>query len=48
MGGQLNNWREDVRHGANGLKVFKNLGFRKDINGIRVAVDDQGWIQSGK
>jgi uncharacterized protein len=32
---------EDVRHGANGLKVFKNLGFSvKDINGIRVAVDD--------
>jgi predicted TIM-barrel fold metal-dependent hydrolase len=32
---------EDVRHGANGLKVFKNLGFSvKDNNGNRVPVDD--------
>ena len=45
-----NNWtanavkllEEDVRNGANGLKIFKNLGFSvKDKNGIRVAVDDQ-------
>ncbi|MBG9375608.1 amidohydrolase family protein [Panacibacter sp. DH6] len=32
---------QDVRNGANGLKVFKNLGFSvKDINGKRVTVDD--------
>jgi len=32
---------EDVKNGANGLKVFKNLGFSvKDINGNRVPVDD--------
>ncbi len=32
---------EDVQHGANGLKIFKNLGFSvKDNNGKRVAVDD--------
>ena len=32
---------EDVRNGANGLKVYKNLGFSvMDISGKRVAVDD--------
>jgi predicted TIM-barrel fold metal-dependent hydrolase len=32
---------QDVRNGANGLKVYKNLGFSvKDNNGNRVAVDD--------
>lgn len=32
---------EDVKSGANGLKIFKSLGFSvKDINGKRVAVDD--------
>lgn len=32
---------EDVRNGANGLKVFKDLGFSvKDQSGNRVAVDD--------
>ena len=32
---------EDVHHGANGLKIFKDLGFRvKDNKGNRVAVDD--------
>ncbi|MFI5154353.1 MAG: amidohydrolase family protein [Chitinophagales bacterium] len=32
---------EDVRHGANGLKIFKDLGFSvKDNKGKRVAVDD--------
>lgn len=32
---------EDVRNGANGLKVFKNLGFSvKDISGKRVTIDD--------
>src|SRR5258706_1527158 len=32
---------EDVRNGANGLKVFKNLGFSvRDINGKRVTIDD--------
>jgi uncharacterized protein len=31
----------DVKSGANGLKIFKNLGFSvKDKNGNRVAVDD--------
>jgi predicted TIM-barrel fold metal-dependent hydrolase len=32
---------QDVKNGANGLKVFKNLGMSaKDINGKRIAVDD--------
>ena len=32
---------EDVKSGANGLKIFKNLGFSvKDKSGSRVAVDD--------
>ena len=32
---------EDVRNGANGLKIFKDLGFSvKDVNGKRVTVDD--------
>lgn len=32
---------KDVKSGANGLKIFKNLGFNiKDNNGKRVAVDD--------
>ncbi len=32
---------EDVKNGASGLKIFKNLGFSaKDINGSRVQVDD--------
>jgi predicted TIM-barrel fold metal-dependent hydrolase len=32
---------EDVRNGANGLKIFKNLGFSvKDNSGNRVPVDD--------
>lgn len=32
---------QDVRNGANGLKVFKNLGFSvKDVSGKRVPVDD--------
>jgi len=32
---------EDVGNGANGLKVFKNLGFSvKDVSGKRVTVDD--------
>lgn len=32
---------EDVKNGANGLKIFKNLGFSvKDKSGNRVAVDD--------
>ena len=31
----------DVKNGANGLKIFKNLGFSvKDITGKRVTVDD--------
>ena len=32
---------EDIKNGANGLKVYKNLGLSvKDINGKRVPVDD--------
>ena len=32
---------EDVRNGANGLKIFKNLGFSvKDVDGNRVTIDD--------
>ncbi len=32
---------EDVKNGANGLKIFKNLGFNvKDKDGKRVSVDD--------
>ncbi len=32
---------EDVKNGANGLKIFKNLGFSvKDVNGKRVTIDD--------
>lgn len=32
---------DDVRHGASGLKVYKNLGLdAKDINGKRIATDD--------
>lgn len=32
---------DDVKNGANGLKVYKNLGFSvKDVNGKRVTVDD--------
>ena len=32
---------EDVKNGANGLKVYKSLGLRNlDINGERIAIDD--------
>jgi predicted TIM-barrel fold metal-dependent hydrolase len=45
--------QEDVNNGANGLKIFKNLGFSaKDNNGNRVAVDDSRldpiWDLCGK
>jgi predicted TIM-barrel fold metal-dependent hydrolase len=37
----VNQLREDVKNGASGLKVFKNLGFSaKDSDGKRIAVDD--------
>jgi uncharacterized protein len=44
---------EDVKNGANGLKVFKNLGFNvNDVNGKRVAVDDPRldpvWKKAGE
>jgi len=44
---------EDVQHGANGLKIFKNLGFSvKDNKGNRVTVDDSRldpiWDLCGK
>ncbi|MBX2923628.1 MAG: amidohydrolase family protein [Chitinophagaceae bacterium] len=44
---------EDVRNGANGLKIFKNLGFSvKDNNGKRVTVDDPRldavWAKCGE
>lgn len=44
---------EDVRNGANGLKIYKNLGFSvNDINGKRVTVDDPRldpvWKKAGE
>src|SRR6185503_18845642 len=44
---------QDVKNGANGLKIFKNLGLSaKDINGKRVAVDDPRldaiWDKAGE
>ena len=44
---------EDVKNGANGLKVFKTLGLRsKDSDGKRVAVDDPRldpvWAKCGE
>jgi len=39
--GAVKQLEEDVKNGANGLKVFKNLGFSvNDVNGKRVTVDD--------
>lgn len=43
----------DVQHGANGLKIYKNLGFDvTDQNGERVAVDDPRldpvWAKCGE
>jgi predicted TIM-barrel fold metal-dependent hydrolase len=44
---------DDVKNGANGLKIFKNLGFSvKDNTGKRVAVDDPRldpiWEKAGE
>ena len=44
---------EDVKNGANGLKIYKNLGFSvTDINGKRVTVDDPRldpvWKKAGE
>jgi uncharacterized protein len=44
---------EDVKNGANGLKIYKSLGFSiKDINGNRVSVDDPRlgavWEKAGE
>jgi predicted TIM-barrel fold metal-dependent hydrolase len=44
---------QDVKNGANGLKIFKNLGLSaKDMNGKRVAVDDPRldaiWDKAGE
>lgn len=44
---------EDVKNGANGLKIYKSLGFSvKDINGNRVPVDDARldavWQKAGE
>jgi predicted TIM-barrel fold metal-dependent hydrolase len=44
---------EDVRNGANGLKIYKSLGFSvNDINGKRVKVDDSRldpvWKKAGE
>jgi predicted TIM-barrel fold metal-dependent hydrolase len=39
--GAVSRLEQDVRHGAQGLKIFKNLGLTvKDSKGRRVAVDD--------
>ena len=44
---------DDVKNGANGLKIFKSLGFSaKDINGKRITVDDSRldpvWKKAGE
>jgi predicted TIM-barrel fold metal-dependent hydrolase len=44
---------QDVKNGANGLKIYKSLGFSvKDIDGKRVKVDDSRldpiWKQAGE
>ncbi len=44
---------EDIKNGANGLKIFKDLGFSvKDIHGKRVTVDDPRldpiWEKAGE
>ena len=44
---------EDVKNGANGLKIYKSLGMSsKDINGKRIAVDDARldpvWKKAGE
>ncbi len=44
---------EDVKNGANGLKIYKNLGLSvKDVNGKRVTVDDPRldpiWKKAGE
>lgn len=44
---------EDVKNGANGLKIYKSLGFSaRDINGKRVTVDDPRldpiWKKAGE
>ena len=44
---------EDVKNGANGLKIFKNLGLSaKDISGKRITVDDPRldpvWKKAGE
>ena len=44
---------DDVKNGANGLKIYKSLGFSvKDINGNRVTVDDERldpiWKKAGE
>jgi uncharacterized protein len=44
---------EDVKNGANGLKIFKGLGLsNKDINGKRITVDDPRldpvWKKAGE
>jgi len=44
---------QDVKNGANGLKVYKSLGLRdKDVNGNRIPVDDSRldaiWKKAGE
>ena len=44
---------EDVKNGANGLKIYKSLGLdNKDVNGKRVAIDDERidpiWAKCGE
>jgi uncharacterized protein len=51
--GAVRQLEEDVKNGANGLKIFKNLGFSvKDNTGQRVTVDDPRldaiWAKCGE
>ena len=51
--GAVKQLEDDVKNGANGLKIFKNLGFSvRDNKGTRVAVDDPRldpiWEKAGE
>ena len=51
--GAVQQLEEDVKNGANGLKIYKSLGLRNvDINGERIAIDDPRldpvWAKCGE